>query len=112
MVISSVDVNGELTDKVLENKLKEAGFNKSDYVVYSPDDFSAFAVQGAEADYVIVNEMPPSVNDPYLDLITFYTYLSRSLVGSLIKDTKYKVDLKIQNNAFTYTSDYSLPGLD
>ena len=30
MIISNVDANGDLTDKALENKLKEAGFNKSD----------------------------------------------------------------------------------
>jgi hypothetical protein len=112
MVISNVDANGDLTDKALENKLKEAGFNKSDYVVYSPDDFSDYAVQGAEADYVIVDRMPSRTDNPYLDLITFYTYLSRSLVGSLIKGGDYKSNLKLHNTAFTYTSDYSLPGLD
>ena len=110
-VIGVLDANDKISDLDLQNKLTEAGFTEDDYAVYSIDDFSHKAVQGAEADYVIINQLPTFTGDQYQDLISFYTYLSRSLVGSLIKIGNYDEQLKLQNNIISYTSDYELPGL-
>jgi hypothetical protein len=88
-VIGVLDANDKIADVDLQNKLTEAGFTENDYTTYSIDDFSHKAVQGAEADYVIINQLPTFTGDKYQDLISFYTYLSRSLVGSLIKVGNY-----------------------
>jgi hypothetical protein len=45
-------------------------------------------------------------------MINFYTYLSRSLDGSIIKAGTYKSKLSLQSRRLPYTSDYSIPGLD
>lgn len=110
-VIGVLDANDKIADVDLQNKLTEAGFTENDYTTYSIDDFSHKAVQGAEADYVIINQLPTFTGDKYQDLISFYTYLSRSLVGSLIKVGNYDEQLNLQNNIVSYTSDYELPGL-
>jgi hypothetical protein len=99
-------------DGDLVSKLQDAGFKEGDYVLYSPDDFSPKAVQGAEADYVIINDMPDATEDNYQNLINLYTYLSRSLVGSLVNIGTYADSLRLINNQVPYTSDYSVPGLD
>jgi hypothetical protein len=94
------------------SKLEDAGFKEGDYILYSPEDLSPKAVQGAEADYVIVNDMPASDEDNYQNLVGLYTYLSRSLVGSLVNIGGYKDSLHLLNVNVPYTSDYSVPGLD
>lgn len=110
-IISQVDTSGKILDSSLVAKLQSAGLTEADYKVYSPDDFSAYAVQGAEANYVIVNDMPAADMDNYQNMINFYTYLSRSLDGSIIKAGSYKDKLSLQSRRLPYTSDYSVPGL-
>ena len=109
-IIAKVDGNGEIADKRFKTLLKDADI--TDYVLYSPDDSSKFAVQGAEADYVIINDMPPASADNYQNLISFYTYATRSLNGSLIKVGSYRKSLNLAGNKVNYTSNYSLPGLE
>lgn len=110
MIIADLDNNNEINDSNFISKLHDAGI--TDYVVYSPDDYSAKAVQGAEADYVIVKNMPTLGSSKISNLITFYTYLSRALEGTLILDnSKYAENLNLLSELATYTSRYELPGL-
>ena len=111
MIIAELDNNGEIADAEFLSKLHDAGI--SEYQVYSPDDYSPHAVQGAEADYVIVKDLPNLENSKISNLVTFYTYLSRALEGSLIFDIswQYSENLNLLNELAAYTSGYELPGL-
>lgn len=108
-VIDHLDNNGQPSAELV-TKLKNAGI--TNYTVYSIDDFSDKAVQGAEADYVIINSMPPLTMDNYQNLVNLYTYLTRSQIGSLVKIGDYKKQLNLVNNPIPYTSDYAMPGID
>ncbi len=109
MIIADLDNNGEIEDSQFLSKLHDAGI--TNYTVYSPDDYSSKAVQGAEADYVIIKNMPFPGSDQQGNLRTFYTYLSRALEGALIQEAGYSDNLNLVNEKVPYTSRYELPGL-
>lgn len=110
-IISKLDVNGRPDSNFLA-KLEEAGLSEEAYELYSPDDYSSKAVQGSEADYVIINDMPDQDMDNYVNLSSLYTYLTRSQIGSLVRIGGYKGALNLITEAVPYTSDYTMPGVD
>lgn len=112
MVIANLDASGQISDTSLIAKLSDAGI--TDYDVCTPDDFHEKAVQGTESDYVIINDLPDLTNNWYTDLISLYTYLTRSLNGTLLRDKNgaYTKFLQISNIKASYTGPYILPGID
>ena len=114
-IIANLDSDGNIADQNLLVKLKDAGLKDTDYEVYTPDSLHKKAVQGSEADYVIVWNMPdPIQGDKYQSLINLYTYSSRALIGTLVRDKNnaYKNLLGFVNLKINYTGPYETPGLD
>lgn len=110
-VIANLDGDNNIKDASLVAKLKDAGI--TDYEVYTFDQAHEKAVQGSEADFVIINDAEiPNDLDNYQNLVNLYTYLSRSLEGTLAKLPRYKNPLNIQTLLLHNNGDYSLPGLE
>lgn len=113
-IIAKTDADGKITDSNLLDKIHDAGLTENDYVVYSPEDNAFNAVQGAEANYVIIADMPDvNRDDLYQSLVSLYTYSTRALIGSVIRDNSgYQNALSIFNVPKSYSTECFLPGLD
>lgn len=112
------NANGEwvLKDSQFEKKLQDLGLQEgSDYTLYySPDDFSERAVQGSEEEYFIIKDLNIKSDFNTQDkLISFYTYITRSMTGGLIQiPIDLMRDLNVVNKKMSSTDSYSMPGLD
>lgn len=119
IVITELDKNGNPTNESLQALLTSNGFEAGEYSFYSYQDTHAKAVQGAEADYVIVDGSYLSNIDitaedaPKGELLrSVYTFASRSLRGSLmVLPIKYQMALNLSNRRDKLTQPDEIPEL-
>lgn len=101
-----------IKDASLKAAIKNSELTDNDYILYSPDKISPFAVQGAEADYFVINDIGIFDNNTSLNLIRLYTFLTRSQNGTIIKlSDAITSKHNISNQVTQKPSVYKLPGL-
>lgn len=112
LIITSLDESGQIKDATFKALLESSNLEESDYELRSPDKIHAYAVQGEEAKYAIINGIESSSNN--IDTIKkLYTLLTRSQEGSIIKlPDSLQNKLRISNISSVKPSIYKLPGLD
>lgn len=116
-IITKLNASGEIADEALKSKLNQVGLVENrDYQLYTAEDAAAKSVQGSEADYVIINDYPdPNIQeDPYAAMQALYTYLSRSVKGSLMVDkgAEFRKAFQISNIKQSYSGAYETPGIE
>ena len=110
-IITKLDSDGKPSGE-LQNLLLSAGLQESDYRLYSSLSIDENAVQGSEANYFIIDDFSFN-NDLYTDLIRFYTFITRSLNGSVAKISDFDLGrLGIINRQDSYTEIYQSPSAE
>ena len=102
-----------LVDQELKAAILSANLTPEDYIIYSPDKISTFAVQGSEANYFVINDTDLTGNTPLTEsIVRLYTFITRSQRGSLIKlsDDVARV-CNIANKLTAKPGTFRLPGL-
>lgn len=112
----NADGDWEIADSKFKRQLEDLGLNEGQYTLYySPDDFNERAVQGSEEEYFIIKDInvDPLSDDRQDQLISFYTYITRSMAGGLLAMPDSLVrTLNIVNRKMPNTDSYAMPGLD
>ena len=103
-------VNGQIRSRELQEALQSAGYEEGvDYVLYDQRYDSAKAVQGAEENFFIVEDVDWS-NENIEFTRQLYTYSSRSFIGTLIgMPTDIQSKFNIESIASDFNSKYSTP---
>ena len=113
-ILTDLDADGKIQNQDLLVKLKDADI--TNYEAYSLDPNNDRSVQGLEADYVIIDDNRGDgavPMDSFKAMKDIYTYLSRSLIGTLAHfPGAYSSQLGLINAQSSTNGDYSLPGLD
>jgi len=113
-ILTDLDADGKIQNQDLLVKLKDADI--TNYEAYSLDPNNDRSVQGLEADYVIIDDNRGDgavPMDSFKAMKDIYTYLSRSLIGTLAHfPGAYSSQLGLINAPSSTNGDYSLPGLD
>lgn len=107
-ILTTLDSSGNMPAE-LQALVNQAGISPDDYVLYSPEKLGVNAVQGAEEEYFIIDDLnlSSSTGD---NLVKFYTFITRSLTGGIIKMSKDTRDsLHIVPNRTANTSYYRDP---
>lgn len=95
--------NGKL-DPIIDKLLTSVGLTEDEYTIYTINN-----IQGSESDYFIFNSDLINSFDKTRDFIrSFYTYLSRSKIGTIVLDTNnvLKSELNLEN---AVKSQYFIP---
>ena len=102
--------NGRIRSQELLSALQSAGYQENvDYVLYDQRYDSAKAVQGAEENFFIVEDVDWS-NENIEFTRQLYTYSSRSFIGTLIgMPTDIQSKFNIESIASDFNSKYSTP---
>lgn len=102
--------NGQIRSRELQDALQSAGYEEGvDYVLYDQRYDSAKAVQGAEENFFIVEDVDWS-NENIEFTRQLYTYSSRSFIGTLIgMPTDIQSKFNIESIASDFNSRYSTP---
>lgn len=110
------DGNWVLKDDAFRRQLEDLGLQEGQYTFYySPDDFNERAVQGSEEEYFIIKDVniDASSDDRWDQLVSFYTYITRSMSGGLlVMPDSITRSLNIINKQMPHTDSYAMPGLD
>ena len=99
--------SGEISEDI-KLKLEMNGINEGMYKLYSSGSYDKNAVQGAEEEFFLILDLAEG-NSPEDSLKSLYTYLTRSLSGSILVDEKGIIDkLFIKNVREKTTNQYEL----
>lgn len=107
-ILTSLDSSGNMSAE-LQALVNQAGLSPEEYTLYSPEKLGINAVQGAEEEYFIIDDLNLS-NNLGDNLVKFYTFITRSLTGGIIKmDKNVRNTLHVISSQTPNTSQYRDP---